>query len=322
MKPKPKISIVIPTFNESQLIAKCLKSIFSQDYPKNKLEVIVVDNYSTDSTLEIARLFPVKILMNKVVDAQASKMVAFKMATGEFFIYLDADIELIGKDWFYKLLLPLEEENKVVGSFTRVAQSKTYTPITRYLSYDPFQKDPIFEFLSPTVESTVIKSKKEYKLCKYELGKIPPTGLCLFRRKALLQVWDPKKDKKYMELDSLVRLVKAGYTHFAYVPRAGFYHPFMSDLSELIKKRLKHIRRNYLKQETPREYLWVDMNTLIGKLKVLSWVVYATLIFPATIRGIYKSIKHKDLVCMYEPIVTFIETWIIIYGFVRYSFFR
>lgn len=322
MRSFPKISIAIPTFNEEELIRKCLKSIFAQNYPKNKLEVIIVDNYSTDRTLKIARKYPLKILMNRVLDAQSSKMVAFAKATGDYFIYLDADIELIGNDWFDKMLKPLIEDNSVVGSFTRVETKAGDSPITRYLSYDPFQRDPIFQFLSPSVESTIIEHRMGYDLCEYKIDKIPPTGLCLFRRETLLRVWDSKKDKKYMELDSLARLVKAGYTHFAYVANAKIHHPFLNDLSELLRKRIKHIKRNYLKQDTPREYLWVDMQTLPGKLKILAWVIYANLIIPATVVGIYKSIRYGDIVCMYEPVVVFCETWIIIYGFLRYSFFK
>lgn len=317
METHPKISIVVPTLNASEFIEKCLSSIYRQNYPKDRLEVVVVDNYSADDTLKIARQFPVKILMNKFVDAQASKMVALAKATGEYFIYLDADIELIGNNWFQKMLKPLKENQKIVGSFTGVKSFPSDAPICRYLSYDPFQRDPIFQFLSPSVTSTVIETKKGYQVCEYKLGKIPPTGLCLFRRKKILEVWNPEKDKKYMELDSLVRLVKAGYTRFAYVPLAQIHHPFLKGLGQLVQKRLKHIRKNYLNQDAPREYLWVDMRSLTGKVKIFLWVTYATLIFPATLYGFYKSLRYRDIVCMYEPVVAFVETWIIIFGFLR-----
>ena len=49
------VSIVIPTRNESEYIQACLESIFKQNYPKEKFEVVVVDDYSTDPTLRLAR---------------------------------------------------------------------------------------------------------------------------------------------------------------------------------------------------------------------------------------------------------------------------
>src|SRR5574341_160045 len=165
MKEKPKISIVIPTFNESAFIEKCLQSIFDQKYPPKKLEVLVVDNYSTDNTVALAKKFPVRILMNKIKDAQASKMVALRQAHGEYFIYLDADIELVGRHWFDKMLRPLLENKEIVGAFTRVKSRPSDPAMTRYLSYDPFQRDPIFQFLSPGVEATIIEKHKRYLLC-------------------------------------------------------------------------------------------------------------------------------------------------------------
>ncbi|WP_161954180.1 glycosyltransferase [Candidatus Methylomirabilis limnetica] len=50
MSDLPKVSIVIPCRNEGQLIGKCLDSIVANDYPKDRLEVLVVDGISEDET--------------------------------------------------------------------------------------------------------------------------------------------------------------------------------------------------------------------------------------------------------------------------------
>ncbi|PIP12385.1 MAG: glycosyl transferase, partial [bacterium (Candidatus Stahlbacteria) CG23_combo_of_CG06-09_8_20_14_all_40_9] len=50
-----KISIVIPCRNEEKFIGKCLDSIIEQDYPKDKLEILVVDGMSEDRTREIMK---------------------------------------------------------------------------------------------------------------------------------------------------------------------------------------------------------------------------------------------------------------------------
>ena len=95
----PKISLVIPTINEERNIKNCLDSVFSQDYPKTKLEVIVVDDESTDGTLSIVRRYPVKILKNGFKHGEIGKMIGFRAAKGKYFMYLDADVELISKDF-------------------------------------------------------------------------------------------------------------------------------------------------------------------------------------------------------------------------------
>ena len=51
----PGVSVIIPAYNEEGSIEDTLKSILASDYPKNKLEVVVIDDGSTDNTLKIAK---------------------------------------------------------------------------------------------------------------------------------------------------------------------------------------------------------------------------------------------------------------------------
>jgi glycosyltransferase involved in cell wall biosynthesis len=58
MKPEPiNFSIVIPTWNRASPLLQLLSSIVAQQYPANKIEIIVVDSFSTDETAEIVKLF-------------------------------------------------------------------------------------------------------------------------------------------------------------------------------------------------------------------------------------------------------------------------
>lgn len=315
-----KITVAIPTYNEEAELETCLKAVFRQKYPSNKLEVILIDNYSEDKTLEIAKKYPVKLLMNKIKDAQVSKMLALRKATGDFFIYLDADLEILGNDWFRELAKPLFEEPEIAGSFTGFVSFPSDAPLCRYLSYETIQKDPIYEFFSASVESTITQWKGSYAVCTFVPGKIPPVGLCLFKKKVLLGVWDLKKDQKFMELDNVVKLINAGHNKFAYVPGPGMHHPFVKSLSDVFKKRLRNIRKNYLHQDTPRLYTWFDLKSVRGILQVALWMIYVNTLILPTLRGIKKSIQNKDWACMYEPVLAFSETWVIICGLLYYSY--
>ena len=320
MDKQVKITVAIPTYNEEAELETCLNAVFRQKYPLSLLEVLIVDNYSIDKTLQIARKYPVKILMNKIKDAQISKMIALRKSHGELFMYLDADLEILGSNWFDELSQPLLNDPKIVGSFTKFVSFPSDAPLCRYLSYETIQKDPIYEFFSASVESTIIERKGNYAICEYATGKIPSSGLCLFKKKALLSVWNLKKDKKFMELDNLVKLVNAGYNKFAYVPGPGMHHPFVKNLNDIFRKRLRNIRKNYLNQDTPRLYTWFDLKTVRGILKVFLWMIYVNTFVLPILRGIRKSIRNKDWACMYEPILAFLETWVIIYGFIKYGY--
>jgi len=54
---QPLITIIVPAYNEEQVIKRRIENLLAQDYPEDKLEIIVVDSGSTDNTLEIARNF-------------------------------------------------------------------------------------------------------------------------------------------------------------------------------------------------------------------------------------------------------------------------
>jgi len=314
----PKISMVVPTFNEERNIGIVLDSIFSQDYPKKLLEVFVVDNYSTDKTLEIAKKFPVKIIMNKIKDAQRSKMLAFKKSTGEYFMYIDADIEFRNDQYLKMMLHPFLDDKNIVGSFTRMYIHKKDGAITRYLTFDPLQRDVVYELFSPTIEEVITEKRDSYYLCVYKEGKIPPAGRCLFRV-SYLKKTPILNAIKFMDLDNLVILVRSGFDQFAYVPQAGYYHHHATSFSELIRKRLRNIQRNYLPDIDTRYYKWFSAENPMDVLKIICLVIYANLFFPALIRGIIRSIKHNDIAGLLEPVVTIIVTDTIIYGFLTSS---
>lgn len=92
---EPKISVIIPAYNEAKEIPKCIESVLNLNYPKNKLEIIVVDDGSKDNTLEIARgyeKYGVKVLTKKNEGtAAATKNYGIKKATGDIIATLDGD---------------------------------------------------------------------------------------------------------------------------------------------------------------------------------------------------------------------------------------
>lgn len=93
---KPKVSVIIPTFNEERNIDRCLESIASQTY--RNLEIILVDDGSTDKTVKIAqgwqKKLNLKIFPRKRSERSKTRNFGAKKSSGKYLLFLDTDMEL------------------------------------------------------------------------------------------------------------------------------------------------------------------------------------------------------------------------------------
>lgn len=108
------ISVIITTRNRKQVVLDCLASVFKMNYPK--FEVIVVDNGSTDRTVEkIKNRFPqVRVIeAKKNLGLNGGKNLGQKCAKGEYFLFLDSDT--IVDQNFLTTLAGVAESNPKVG---------------------------------------------------------------------------------------------------------------------------------------------------------------------------------------------------------------
>jgi len=111
---KKLVSVVIVTRNRKKELSACLDSIFKMNYPR--LEVIVVDNGSTDKTVEaLKRNFPkVKLVLSKKnLGLNKAKNLGQKQALGDYILFLDSDT-IVDKS-FLTELVELAESNPQVG---------------------------------------------------------------------------------------------------------------------------------------------------------------------------------------------------------------
>ena len=97
-----KISVIIPTYNEEDVIRECLESLSKQTY--RDLEIIVVDDGSTDGT--ISNIRGVKLLKQEHEGPGAARNLGVKESLGEIIVFVDADM-VFKEDFIEKLIKPI-----------------------------------------------------------------------------------------------------------------------------------------------------------------------------------------------------------------------
>ena len=127
-----KITAIIPTLNEQIHIADAIDSVSFAD------EVIVIDSFSTDSTIEIARTKNVRILQREFDDFSSQKNFAIVQANHDWIYVLDADERVTSK-----LRDEILERVKHPGDFVGFFVYRTFYFIGRKLNYSGWQRDKV-----------------------------------------------------------------------------------------------------------------------------------------------------------------------------------
>jgi glycosyltransferase involved in cell wall biosynthesis len=122
----PRISVVVPVHNGAWSIDGCLESLLAMHDPPGGVEVIVVDNGSSDATADILRRHAVLIVCEPRRGAAAARNAGIRQARGEIIAFTDQDC-IVARDWVQRI-----HETFVLGfadginanAFAAVAQKK------------------------------------------------------------------------------------------------------------------------------------------------------------------------------------------------------
>lgn len=142
----PFISVLIPAYNEEQTVIETIASVLHLDYPKDRLEVIVVDDGSSDSTRQKVEQYiktvgcdpHVSLISHENMGKAASLNHALQFARGEFFACLDAD-SFVEQDTLRHMLAFYYKENdpniRIVTPVLKVKTPHTLLQKVQWLEY-------------------------------------------------------------------------------------------------------------------------------------------------------------------------------------------
>jgi len=302
----PSLSIIIVTKNVERTFEKLLKTIQEQNYPKEKLEVIVVDGNSTDKTLEIIKNSPFKIRLyqgKRPNDPEACKGEGLLYAKGEIVGLIDSDNYLPHKNWLKKMIHPLIENTDVVGSYTwRFAYSKSDNPLNRYFSLIG-SADPVGLYLGKADKMSYISDKwigfgkvidnfRNYFVVKFDKDHFPTLGSNGFfvRKKFIMK--GKSSPNKFFHIDVPYDILKFNLNKYAVV-KDVIIHDTAIDLKTFLVKRVKYMQLHYQKRSKDRRYRVFDPRSARDLIKLIVFIIFSlTFIQPfyISVRG-YAKIK-------------------------------
>ncbi len=240
----PIISIVVPAYNEEENIVNLLHSLKKQNLSQ-KYEIIIVDNKSTDNTIQIIKQYKIKYQMDnlKVISSSGKlgkvRNTGVAKSKGKWIIFIDAD-EIAGKNWLKNLMEKINDYDILIGS-VNVSNAKKNS-ITKF--FDLYHKE-------------VRKNLKKNKNIK-----MAGTGNLLVNRKIFDNgIMFDNNFPTSEDGDFTYRAFKKGYK-FGYVDDAKIYHKL---------------------PQTMRQLFYYEKKMIIGSLLLLSkhsdWNTFFKLIY-------------------------------------------
>ncbi|MBN1998413.1 glycosyltransferase [candidate division KSB1 bacterium] len=246
------VSIVVVCFNEKENISACLSSLVQQKYPKEKYEILCVDNGSDDGTLSLIKEFCLKndrvsLIVNPVRGIAGSRNIGLQNSRFDFVAFIDADC-VAPADWL---------ENMVAGYFKY--EVNTRLAAVGGANIPPQAAHPFYDVLRIFLNS-YLGSHGSVQGKNYSADKIVthlPTVNVMYHKHSLLSIggFDIKfgnigedQDVSYRLADNGYRLYYLANTEIFHKLRAGYQAWFKNMFvygkgrSWLMCKHPKHLK--------------------------------------------------------------------------------
>ncbi len=131
MSAHPVASVIVPACDAERTVGGCLEALLAQDYPRDRLEILAVDNRSTDGTASVMRRYPVKVLVERRLQSSyAARNTGLAEARGSVLLFTDADC-LPDPGWARTLVAALADED-AGGAAGRIAALAGATLVERF----------------------------------------------------------------------------------------------------------------------------------------------------------------------------------------------
>lgn len=223
----PTISVIVPVLNVARTVRDLMESLMKLDYPKEKLEIIVVDGNSKDGTKEIVGEYPVMLVQQEGKGLNAARNTGIIFSTGEIIAYTDGDC-VVPPEWAKRFVANFDDPRVgFVGGTLKGYDQRN--PISNYMDETFFQVTPAFRFRVETTDLTLLQ--------------FPAGANMAFRRSSLAKV-DFFDENITYGFDDLEPVEEMGLKGFRIVldPEVNVLHQHRSTLRDLLLQHFNYGR--------------------------------------------------------------------------------
>lgn len=273
LKRYPTVSVAVPCFNEENTVLKTLKSLLSLDYPKDKLDILIVDDGSTDRTYSVVHEFIkknklkcVRLLHKQNGGKYTAMNHALEVSKSEFFGLLDAD-SFVDKNALKNQLPYFEDKNVMaVTPSMRVCYPKRFLIRVQYV-----------EYLIGTLLRKVFSS----------LGAehVAPGPFTIYRREFFVKHGPFRKAYHTEDIESSLRIQSLNYT-IRHAMDAKVYTQGLPDWKALTAQRLRWYH-GFLRNAIDYKHLFTKKHGNLGMFILPSAFISVGLVILAMFYTLY-----------------------------------
>ncbi len=221
----PSVTVVVPVRNCEKTIGKTLDALGKIDYPRDRLEVIVVDGISSDKTKDIVQQYPVRLLTQNAEGLNQARNAGLENSTGEIIAYTDGDC-VVSPKWLRKIVDNFDDpEVGAVGG-----------------NVEGYKKDNLFaQYADNSVIRVMPFSSRRVTLDHLKPFLYAPGCNMAFRRSTLEKagLFNPNIRYGFDEFETLERIIKSGYK-IVFDPEVLVQHQHRSSLREIMRQAFNY----------------------------------------------------------------------------------
>ncbi len=310
MKNKKSLSIIIPTLNSEKHLVPFFAYLKNQNFPKDQLEILVVDGGSKDDTLRLAQENDVKVINNPDVLAEPGVTLGFKNAQAELMMVLATDNYLIDKDYLKKMVQVFEDP-QIEAAISDIISLPEYNFLNQYLNRftDPFSHFVYGDAACLRDYHKVYKEiKKNSKLVVYDFNSSASKPILAFAQGMTIRKGFARKQEDAFDDIAPIYDLIANKKQIAYVFSTNLVHNSLQTVAQFVRKT-QWASLNFLNKTNYGIAHRANTLTSWQKIKIKIWPFYAFSIVLPILNAMRGLIIDKESRWLYHPIMCFLSAY-------------